>query len=50
MKKNRLRLSELKVSSFISVPANLRGGIERDIANDSPLCGPTYWEGCEQTH
>jgi hypothetical protein len=47
MKREKLMLSELKVSSFISEPLNVKGGNFRDVMGGSPLCMET--EGC-QTH
>lgn len=47
MKTEKLKLNELKVSSFISEPVNIKGGNYRDVIEGSPLCMET--EGCK-TH
>lgn len=56
MKKTKLSLKELEVSSFISTPSSLRGGNYEPIrtppekaTGDTCLCQPTYWENCEET-
>ncbi|MFA0962518.1 hypothetical protein AB9P05_12005 [Roseivirga sp. BDSF3-8] len=46
MKKNRLKLSELKVSSFVADTAKLKAGLARDRFDNSPLCMET--EGCKE--
>lgn len=57
MKKTKLKLTDLQVSSFISSPSLVRGGNiaayepimtpPDRVTGDTCLCAPTYWEGCE---
>ncbi|MFA0962515.1 hypothetical protein AB9P05_11990 [Roseivirga sp. BDSF3-8] len=57
MKKTKLTLSYLRVSSFIPDTSKLRGGAKAyepimtppdRATGDTCLCAPTYWEGCEE--
>lgn len=59
MKKTKISLSDLKVSSFIPDSSRLRGGINAyepvmtppvRVSEDTCLCAPTFWEGCEKTY
>ncbi|MFA0962517.1 hypothetical protein AB9P05_12000 [Roseivirga sp. BDSF3-8] len=50
MKKKRLQLSDLKISSFVSHPIRLKAG-GRALADTepcSPRCALTEWDGCEK--
>ena len=54
--KNKLKLADLKVSSFISSPSAVRGGNvtayepimtpPQKATEDTCLCQPTFWETC----
>lgn len=50
MKRTKLQLQNLKVTSFISDTDKVRAGYRaesRTVEENSPLCAPTFWEGCE---
>jgi hypothetical protein len=53
MSKARLDLKELVVSSFptaaTSVPSTPVTVMSQEAGCMSPLCMPTYWQGCEPT-
>lgn len=56
MRKLTLNPDHLAVASFDPHPLALQapiiavGGYSQDMKEcDSPLCGPTYWEGCQLT-
>jgi hypothetical protein len=53
MKKVKYTLEDLKVTSFVSDTDKVRAGYlenSRTIEENSPLCGPTFWKGCEENY